>query len=375
MASETILSLREIRKSFDTTEVLKGIELDVGKGEFVTLLGSSGCGKTTLLRIIAGLERPDSGSVILDGRDITGEAPERRNVNTVFQSYALFPHLDVAGNIAYGLKIKKVPKDEIRRKVDAMLALVKLEGLGHRLPSQLSGGQRQRVALARALVNEPEILLLDEPLGALDLRLRKEMQAELKKIQQTVGTTFIYVTHDQEEALNMSSRIALMRQGSFEQIGSPSAIYHSPRTRFVAEFIGDTNILPVVIQGKNDEGFYDVFSDAGTLQAANNGEYARYEGVYLSVRPESVSWWVPEPASKRQPFELDGIVRDHHFTGSLSRLSIAIADGSIVTASAPNTCMLPPSGSAVKISWAPNSAVIVRDSAPGGTWFSRSGGI
>lgn len=241
--TDVILQLEELRKSFDGTEVLKEIDLDIHRGEFITLLGSSGCGKTTTLRMIAGLEQPDAGRILLEGQDITNLEPNKRNVNTVFQNYALFPHMTVAENVGYGLKIRKVPKEEIRRRVEEMLRLVQLDGYGKRMPDQLSGGQRQRVAIARAVVNEPKVLLLDEPLGALDLKLRRQMQLELKHIQQQLGITFIYITHDQEEAINMSDRIAVMNQGVLEQVGSPNEIYYHPRTAYVADFVGNANIL------------------------------------------------------------------------------------------------------------------------------------
>ena len=253
--AEVSLELKEIKKSFTEGEaVLDNISLEISKGEFITLLGSSGCGKTTTLRIIAGLEQPDAGSVWLDGREVTGLEPNQRDVNTVFQNYALFPHMNVAENIGYGLKLKKVPKSEIRKKVSRMLELVQLEGYEKRKPSELSGGQKQRVAIARALVNNPKILLLDEPLGALDLQLRRAMQIELKHLQKKLGITFIYITHDQEEAINMSDRIAVMRDGRIEQIGTPDEIYNHPKTSYVATFVGNANILHGVaesIQGEN----------------------------------------------------------------------------------------------------------------------------
>ena len=229
--SETILSLQNIHKTFGTAEALSGVSLEVERGEFLTLLGPSGCGKTTTLRIIAGLEAPDSGQVLLQGQDVTGWEPNRRNVNTVFQSYALFPHMNVARNIGYGLRLKKTPKPEIARRVEEMLALVQLPGYGGRLPNQLSGGQRQRVAIARAIVNDPAVLLLDEPLGALDLQLRRQMQTELKALQKDLGITFIYITHDQEEALNMSDRIGIMNAGKILQLGTPDDVYERPQTQ------------------------------------------------------------------------------------------------------------------------------------------------
>ena len=239
---DIILRLENVKKSFGETEVLKGIDLEIREGEFITLLGSSGCGKTTTLRIIAGLEDADSGKVFLGGQDITEVAANKRDVNTVFQNYALFPHMSVADNIGYGLKIRKKPKEEIEKKVKEMLELVQLEGYEKRMPDQLSGGQRQRIAIARAVANEPKVLLLDEPLGALDLKLRRQMQLELKRLQKQLGITFIYITHDQEEAINMSDRIAVMHDGVFEQIGTPNEIYYQPKTSYVASFVGDANI-------------------------------------------------------------------------------------------------------------------------------------
>ncbi len=247
--AEISLELKEIKKSFTEGEaVLDNISLVISKGEFITLLGSSGCGKTTTLRIIAGLEQPDAGSVWLDGREVTGLEPNQRDVNTVFQNYALFPHMNVAENIGYGLKLKKVPKSEIKKKVSQMLELVQLEGYEKRKPSELSGGQKQRVAIARALVNNPKVLLLDEPLGALDLQLRQAMQIELKHLQKKLGITFIYITHDQEEAINMSDRIAVMKDGRIEQIGTPDEIYNHPKTSYVATFVGNANILHGVVE-------------------------------------------------------------------------------------------------------------------------------
>lgn len=242
--AEISLELRNIKKSFTSEEtVLNNIDLTIEKGEFITLLGSSGCGKTTTLRIIAGLEQPDEGSVWLDGREVTNLAPNERDVNTVFQNYALFPHMNVVENIGYGLKLKKVPRAEIKKRVNEMLELVQLEGYGKRQPSELSGGQKQRVAIARALVNNPKVLLLDEPLGALDLQLRRAMQIELKHLQKKLGLTFIYITHDQEEAINMSDRIGVMHEGVLEQLGTPNEVYYQPKTSYVADFVGNANIL------------------------------------------------------------------------------------------------------------------------------------
>jgi putative spermidine/putrescine transport system ATP-binding protein len=235
--------LEDVRKSYGDVAAVDGVDLEIAAGEFFTLLGPSGSGKTTTLRLIAGFERPDGGRIELQGRDVTGVAPYERDVNTVFQDYALFPHMTVADNVGYGLRVKGVRKAERRARVDEALQLVRLPDVGKRKPVQLSGGQRQRIALARSLVNRPRVLLLDEPLGALDLKLRQEMQIELKRIQQEVGLTFVYVTHDQEEALTMSDRLAVFNRGRIEQVGAPAEVYERPATEFVAGFVGVSNVL------------------------------------------------------------------------------------------------------------------------------------
>lgn len=292
--SEISLELKNIKKSFQEGEdVLDGICLTAKKGEFVTLLGSSGCGKTTTLRIIAGLEQPDSGQVFLNGKDVTGLEPNRRNVNTVFQNYALFPHMNVADNIGYGLKLKKTPKAEISRRVKEMLELVQLAGFEKRKPSELSGGQRQRVAIARALVNNPEVLLLDEPLGALDLQLRRAMQHELKHLQKKLGITFIYITHDQEEAINMSDTIAVMNHGRFEQIGTPDEIYNHPKTSYVATFVGNANILKGVVKESADNNNHQItiITESGEVQvlaASEENMPQPGETVTIAVRSENI---------------------------------------------------------------------------------------
>ena len=296
--SEISLELKNIKKSFQEGEdVLESICLTAKKGEFVTLLGSSGCGKTTTLRIIAGLEQPDSGQVFLNGKDVTSLEPNQRNVNTVVQNYALFPHMNVADNIGYGLKLKKTSKAEISRRVKEMLELVQLSGFEKRKPSELSGGQRQRVAIARALVNNPEVLLLDEPLGALDLQLRRAMQHELKRLQKKLGITFIYITHDQEEAINMSDTIAVMNHGRFEQIGTPDEIYNHPKTSYVAMFVGNANILTGVVESVDPErtdGASDqitVRTDAGKVKVSMNNVNitAEPDKGYLPQKGEKVT--------------------------------------------------------------------------------------
>ena len=241
--ANVIVDIKDVNKIYGTNHVVKDLNLQVEEGEFLTLLGSSGCGKTTTLRMIAGFEEPTTGSIQVEGEPIEDKEPFERNVNTVFQSYALFPHKTIYDNVAYGLKMKKVPKKEIKERVTEMLEMVQLSGFEKRYPSQLSGGQKQRVAIARALINRPKVLLLDEPLGALDLKLRKQMQLELKRLQKQLGITFIYITHDQEEAINMSDRIGVMHEGVLEQLGTPNEVYYQPRTSYVADFVGNANIL------------------------------------------------------------------------------------------------------------------------------------
>ena len=282
MEEKKLIEFRNIVKSFDTQVVLKGINLDIYENEFVTLLGPSGCGKTTLLRILGGFLDADEGKVIFDNEDITGKPPYERELNTVFQKYALFPHLSVYENIAFGLKLKKMSKDIIDQKVMKMLKLIGLEGYEDKNTTLLSGGQQQRVAIARALVNEPKVLLLDEPLAALDLKLRKEMQYELKRIQQEVGITFIFVTHDQEEALTMSDKIVVMQKGEILQIGTPQEIYNEPTNRFVANFIGESNIIDGVMY----EDFEVEF--AGQAFKCVDKGFAENERVDVVIRPEDI---------------------------------------------------------------------------------------
>ena len=278
----TIISLKDIAVSFDGEQVLKGFDLDIRDGEFVTLLGPSGCGKTTALRTIAGFITPDAGEVFFNGKNITALPPHKREVNTIFQKYALFPHLNVYDNIAFGMRLKKKREKEVKETVQRMLNMVNLTGFAHRGVGQLSGGQQQRVAIARALANEPKVLLLDEPLGALDLKLRKDMQLELKKIQQQVGITFIYVTHDQEEALTMSDTIVVMDKGCIQQIGTPEDIYNEPKNAFVADFIGESNIIDGVMVRDKLVKMY------GREFPCLDGGFAENEPVDVVIRPEDI---------------------------------------------------------------------------------------
>ena len=388
---EVSLELKEIKKSFTEGEaVLDNISLEISKGEFITLLGSSGCGKTTTLRIIAGLEQPDAGSVWLDGREVTGLEPNQRDVNTVFQNYALFPHMNVAENIGYGLKLKKVPKSEIRKKVSQMLELVQLKGYEKRKPSELSGGQKQRVAIARALVNNPKVLLLDEPLGALDLQLRRAMQIELKHLQKKLGITFIYITHDQEEAINMSDRIAVMRDGRIEQIGTPDEIYNHPKTSYVATFVGNANILHGVaesIQGEN--AIVKIGNDRVIVKLETSQQDTRAkqylaagEKVTLAVRSEnillqetavigdtgtdhrdtvdiSVSGGGLDAHNKNSVSGLQATVTEKNFAGGQLRVTLKLSDGTQLIASRYGIDASVAEGQTVRCSFLPADAVLV----------------
>ncbi|MEW8972911.1 MAG: spermidine/putrescine ABC transporter ATP-binding protein [Tissierellaceae bacterium] len=298
-----IIDLKNITKEYNGVTVLDNINLYIRKNEFLTLLGPSGCGKTTTLRIIGGFEQPASGKVIFEGKDITTVPPYKRQINTVFQKYALFPHMDVFENISFGLKIKKLPKNEIDTKVKEMLRLVNLEGFEHRSIDSLSGGQQQRIAIARALVNEPQVLLLDEPLGALDLKLRKEMQIELKDMQKRIGITFIYVTHDQEEALTMSDTIVVMDKGKIQQIGTPVDIYNEPKNAFVAKFIGESNIIDGIMHDDLIVEFSNVVFDC-----VDRG-FGKKEDVDVVIRPEDVEIIPIENA------KLKGVVESVTFKG------------------------------------------------------------
>ncbi len=306
MEQNTLISFRNIVKSFDGQVILKGVNLDINEKEFVTLLGPSGCGKTTLLRILGGFLDADEGSVIFDGEEISAKPPYERELNTVFQKYALFPHLSVYENIAFGLKIKKMSKDIIDQKVMKMLKLIGLEGYENKNTTLLSGGQQQRVAIARALVNEPKVLLLDEPLAALDLKLRKEMQYELKRIQQEVGITFIFVTHDQEEALTMSDKIVVMNNGEIQQVGTPEEIYNEPTNRFVANFIGESNIIPGVMLEDYKVRFDDI-----TFDCVDFG-FKKGEPVEVVIRPEDIDI-VPVEAGKMTGEVLSVLFKGVHY--------------------------------------------------------------
>ena len=347
-ANDIVLELEGIYKSFGGDGIINGVSIRVRRGEFITLLGPSGCGKTTTLRIAAGLETADKGRVLLNGADVTALSPDKRNVNTVFQNYALFPHMNVFDNIAYGPRIRRVPKKDIPALVDAMLLLVQMDGYGKRMPNQLSGGQRQRIAIARALVNRPDVVLLDEPLGALDLQLRRHMQSELKQIQKKSGVTFIYVTHDQEEALNMSDHIAIMNAGVLEQVGSPEEVYSRPATRFVAEFIGTRNLMDIQITGASSANFN------GRAIAVGAHSLAAGDAAVAAVHADKTR--LSRAASG---FALPGIVSDVVYSGGQVKTKVAACgqDFTVVEYNAP--CMFAP-GDEAFVSWDADEAVVIR---------------
>ncbi|MQB01159.1 MAG: polyamine ABC transporter ATP-binding protein [Actinobacteria bacterium] len=354
--------LEGVTKTFKETVAVDDISLLVEEGEFFSLLGPSGCGKTTTLRMIGGFEAPTSGRITLGDRDVTTLPAYKRNVNTVFQSYALFPHLDVTENVAYGLKRKKVAKKDIDSRVQDMLTLVDLEGYGRRRIDQLSGGQQQRVALARALVNRPGVLLLDEPLGALDLKLRKQMQLELKRIQSEVGITFIYVTHDQEEAMTMSDRIAVMSDGRFEQIGAPHDVYEGPQTEFVASFLGASNLLEGEIEGVEGDRA-KVRLAVGTTISLPAERLPRREGaVRIGVRPEKLHIRTPDSSDREEPNAVDATVDISTYTGVSTAYECITGDGRKIVVyvqnlGRPEAAMAP--GTRVRLSWLPEHTFAV----------------
>ena len=319
--SDSIVSIQHVDKWYGSNHVVKDMNLEIRQGEFLTLLGPSGCGKTTTLRMIAGFEDASNGIIEVQGERVEEKEPYERDVNTVFQNYSLFPHMSVYDNVAYGPTIRKMPKNEIRQKVEEMLALVQMSGYEKRKPDALSGGQKQRVAIARALINNPRVLLLDEPLGALDLKLRKQMQVELKRLQKKLGITFVYVTHDQEEAMTMSDRIAVMRNGIILQIGSPTEIYEHPCCRFVADFIGESNILDGTVRSV-ENGMITVETPNGLVRSSGEG-FSIDEPICISIRPEYLSL-SREP---KEGFLLPARVKDFIYMGTVIKTSLDLESG------------------------------------------------
>ena len=350
-----IVEINGVNKIYGSNHVVKDLNLVVEEGEFLTLLGSSGCGKTTTLRMIAGFEEPTSGSIKVEGEAIEEKEPFERNVNTVFQSYALFPHKTIYDNIAYGLKMKKVPKDEIKKRVHEMMELVQLEGFEKRYPSQLSGGQKQRVAIARALINRPRVLLLDEPLGALDLKLRKQMQLELKRLQKKLNITFIYVTHGQEEALTMSDRIAIMNAGVLDQVATPTEIYEHPATKFVATFIGETNIFDGSIRSINGESL-NIQIENGDVKATGS-EFAAGEFINVSVRPEKMKYAL-DPV---EGFTLIATVKDYVYVGSVVKCIAVLPNGNELKIERLAGQPLPQLGEQIFPYWNEKDAVVIHN--------------
>ncbi|HET9347131.1 MAG TPA: ABC transporter ATP-binding protein [Candidatus Limnocylindrales bacterium] len=352
------IRLTELAKHFRDVRAVDSVSLDIGTGEFFSLLGPSGCGKTTTLRMIGGFELPTAGRIELRGRDVTNDPPDKRPVNMVFQNYALFPHLNVGDNIAFGLRRRNVEKDQIRLRVAEALDLVHLAGLDKRKPNQLSGGQQQRVALARALVNRPNVLLLDEPLGALDLKLRKQLQIELKRVQAEVGITFVYVTHDQEEALTMSDRIAVMNHGKVEQLGTPEELYERPTTRFVADFIGTTNLLSGSVESADATGAL-VRLDGGEACVVAGMGMRVGRAVELSVRPESILVKASNGTAPGGVEPIRGQVEQVAYLGGNVQYQVRTNGGLAITALAPKTGQRLPVGSDVDVVWPPSEALVL----------------
>jgi spermidine/putrescine transport system ATP-binding protein len=363
------VKLVDVVKKFGETAAVDHIDLEVEDGEFFSLLGPSGCGKTTTLRMIGGFETPTSGLIELQGQDVTWLPPYKRNVNTVFQNYALFPHLTIFENVAFGLRRKGARDSEVKSRVTEMLALVELPGYEARKPTQISGGQAQRVALARALINKPAVLLLDEPLGALDLKLRKQMQVELKRIQQEVGITFIYVTHDQEEAMTMSDRIAVMNKGRYEQLGEPEVLYERPTTRFVAGFLGVSNLLPGTVES-NDGTYAAVRLADDTRVRAPAALVGDATTVDVGVRPEKIRLREEQAEPPAGHNHLSGVVRDASYLGVSTQYLVEARGGARIMVYEQNVERATKSelwtpGEAVRLTWSPDHTFVVREDESG----------
>jgi spermidine/putrescine transport system ATP-binding protein len=351
--AKAIVQISNVNKYYDRNHVVSDLNMEVYEGEFLSILGPSGCGKTTTLRMIAGFEQQTEGVITVEGERVEDKEPFDRNVNTVFQSYALFPHMNVYDNIAFGLKMKKTAKAQIKKMVTDTLAMVQLTGFEKRFPAQLSGGQKQRVAIARAIVNKPRVLLLDEPLGALDMKLRKQMQIEMKRLQKKLGITFIYVTHDQEEAMTMSDRIAVMNAGVLEQIDVPGEIYEHPKSRFVADFIGESNLFDTVVDSAEDD-IYHLKAESGDV-LGSGGSFKPNELICVSVRPEKTKY-SEKPVSG---FSISGVVRENIYIGTLVKSIIVLQNDHEL-----KICTLagepyPKSGTMQYVYWEPKDAVLM----------------
>jgi spermidine/putrescine transport system ATP-binding protein len=349
-----IIEIIDVDKYYGDNHVVKHLDLKIYEQEFLSILGPSGCGKTTLLRMIAGFERQNSGAILVQGENVEHKEPFERNINTIFQNYALFPHMSVQDNIAYGLKMKRVPKAEIAQRVKDALTMVQLEGFEKRYPAQLSGGQKQRVAIARAIINRPKVLLLDEPLGALDMKLRKQMQIELKSLQRKLGITFVYVTHDQEEALTMSDRIAVMNKGVLQQCDVPKEIYERPATKFIADFIGESNLFESVIQTQDNETA-SLFSEAGELLGKSD-DFDENELLYVCVRPEKTR----ASLSPVEGFSLCGIVKESIYLGNIIKTIRQLTNGQAVKINSPVGEKMLETGSVQYIYWDIKDCVMIR---------------
>lgn len=355
MEKRGAVKITKLDKSYKDNHVVNQISMDIKPGQFITFLGPSGCGKTTILRMIAGFETIDGGDIEIDGKSVIHLPPEKRELNTVFQQYALFPHLNVYDNIAYGLKAKGKKKSEIQEAVNEALKMVQLEGFEKHMPAQMSGGQKQRVSIARAIVNEPSVILLDEPLTALDMKLRKEMRYELRALQQKLGITFIYVTHDQEEAMIMSDFIVVLNGGNIEQMGTPMEIYSKPKSAFVSDFIGETNAFEGVVAEKQENELH-VKCESGDFLATGS-DVSEKEFVNISIRPHQTEW-SEEPITG---FSLSGIVRDFFFTGSYVSAIVELINGRRVRIARLAGNDLPKKGQHIYLYWNPENAVVMKN--------------
>lgn len=356
--SKTIVSLMNVDKLYGENHVVKNMNMNIAEGEFLTLLGPSGCGKTTTLRMISGFEMPSSGTIKVQGERVDKKEPYQRDVNTVFQNYALFPNMNVYDNVAYGLRVKKVPKNEIRERVMEALKMVQLEGFEKRRITQMSGGQKQRVAIARAIINRPKVLLLDEPLGALDLKLRKQMQIELKRLQKKLGITFVYVTHDQEEALTMSDRIAIINQGRIEQLAAPKDIYEHPKTKFVASFIGETNLLDaMVLSVDGDKAVIGTEVGKATVMIDPKKKIKTSDGVAVSIRPENMKF----SKTPVEGFSIKGVVKEQIFVGNLIKMMITLNDGTEIRINRFDADDLAENGELLYLYWDLSKGVVIKE--------------